>query len=90
MHDHEEFWVRETGSITEGLGGLMAPLEEGSLVGTLDGAPLSKGPVELTVGTHRLETKPDCQPAVVWMGPQQNRMGRLGESDHRFLFLKWY
>jgi hypothetical protein len=51
---------------------------------------LSKRPVELSVGTHRVETKPDCQPAVVWMGPQQDRLGRLGDSDHRFLFLKWY
>lgn len=78
------------GTYPEGLGGLMAPLEEGSLIGTLDGVPLSKRPVELTVGTHRIETKPDCQPAVVWVGPQLDRLGRLGDSDHRFLFLKWY
>ncbi len=78
------------GTYPEGLAGLMAPLEEGSLVGTLDGKPLSKRPVELTVGTHRLETKPDCQPAVVWMGPRQDRVGRLGDSDHRFLFVERY
>ena len=78
------------GTYPEGLAGLMAPLEEGSLIGTLDGVPLSKRPVELTVGTHRIETQPDCQPAVVWMGPQQDRMGRLGDSDHRFLFVRWY
>jgi hypothetical protein len=78
------------GTYPAGLAGLLAPLEEGSLVGTLDGAPLSKRPVELTVGTHRIETKPDCQPAVVWMGPSQERMGRLGDSDHRFLFVKSY
>jgi hypothetical protein len=78
------------GTYPGGLAGLMAPLEEGSLVGTLDGAPLSKRPVELTVGTHRIETNPGCQPAVVWMGPRQDRMGRLGDSDHHFLFVKWY
>jgi hypothetical protein len=56
----------------------------------LDGVPLAKGPVELKVGTHRIETQSDCQPAVVWIGPGLDRIGRLGESDHRFLFLKWY
>lgn len=78
------------GTYPEGLAGLLAPLEEGSLSGTLDGLPLSKHPVELTVGTHRIETKPDSQPTVVWMGPAQDRMGRLGDSDHRFLFVRWY
>ena len=78
------------GTYPEGLAGLLSPVEEGSIIGTLDGAPLSKRPVELTVGTHRIETKPDCQPAVVWMGPRQDRIGRLGDSDHRFLFVKWY
>ena len=78
------------GTYPEGLAGLLAPLEEGSLIGTLDGAPVSKHPVEMTAGTHRIETKPDCQPAVVWMGPNKNRVGRLGESDHRFLFVRWY
>jgi hypothetical protein len=78
------------GTYPEGLAGLIAPLEEGSLIGTLDGVPLSKRPVELTVGTHRVETKPDCQAAVVWMGPRKDRIGRLGESDHRFLFVRWY
>ena len=78
------------GTYPEGLAGLIAPLEEDSFIGTLDGVPLSKRPVVLTVGTHRIETKPDCQPAVVWMGPQQDRMGRLGDSDHRYLFLRSY
>lgn len=78
------------GTYPEGLAGLMAPVVEGSIIGTLDGVPLSKRPVELTVGTHRIETKSDCQPAVVWMGPRQDRVGRLGDSDHRFLFVKWY
>jgi hypothetical protein len=78
------------GTYPGGLAGLKAPVVEGSLIGTLDGVPLSKRSVELTVGTHRIETKPDCQPAVVWMGPRQERIGRLGDSDHRFLFVRWY
>ena len=78
------------GTYPGGLAGLMAPAVEGSVIGTLDGVPLSKHPVELLVGTHRVETKPDCQPAVVWMGPWQERIGRLGDSDHRFLFVRWY
>jgi hypothetical protein len=78
------------GTYPEGLAGVMAPLEEDNFIGTLDGVPLSKRPVVLTEGTHRVETKPDCQPAVVWMGPRQDRMGRLGDSDHRYLFLKSY
>ena len=78
------------GTYPEGLAGLLAPLEEENLIGTLDGVLLSKRPVDLKVGTHRIETKPDFQPAVVWMGPHTDRMGRLGESDHRFLFVRWY
>jgi hypothetical protein len=78
------------GTYPDGVAGLMAPVVEGSLIGTLDGVPLSKRPVELTVGTHRIETKPDCQAAVVWMGPRKERIGRLGGGDHRFLFVRWY
>jgi hypothetical protein len=78
------------GTYPDGMAGLMAPVVDGSLIGTLDGVPLSKRPVELTVGTHRIETKPDCQAAVVWMGPRKERIGRLGGGDHRFLFVRWY
>jgi hypothetical protein len=78
------------GTYPEGLAGLMAPVEQDTLSGTLDGVPLSKRPVELSVGTHRVETKLDCQPAVVWVGPHQDRLGRLGDSNHHFLFLRWY
>jgi hypothetical protein len=78
------------GTYPEGLAGLLAPVVEGTLDGTLDGVPLTNRSVELTVGTHRIETTSESQPAVVWMGPRKNRMGRLGESDHRFLFVRWY
>jgi hypothetical protein len=67
-----------------------ARLEEGSFTATLDGAPVTGGPVELTMGEHRLECKPGCQPAVVWVGPRLDRVGRLSERDHRLLFVNWY
>jgi hypothetical protein len=70
--------------------GLLAPSDEGSFTATLDGAPVSSRPVELTVGSHRIESKPDCQPAVVWVGPKRDRVGRLSQSDHRLLFVNWY
>jgi hypothetical protein len=46
--------------------------------------------VELTVGEHRIECKPSYQPAVVWVGPKLDRVGRLSESAHRLLFANWY
>jgi hypothetical protein len=67
-----------------------ARLEERNFTATLDGAPVTTGPVELTVGEHRIECKPGCQPAVVWVGPKRDRIGRLSERDHRLLFVNWY
>jgi hypothetical protein len=65
-------------------------LDEASFTVTVDGAPVSSRPVELTVGKHRIECKPGCQPAVVWVGPKLDRIGRLSQSDHRLLFVNWY
>ena len=73
-----------------GSGRLPIPADEASFMATLDGAPVSSRPVELTVGRHRLESKPGCQPAVVWVGPRRDRVGGLSQSDHRFLFVNWY
>jgi hypothetical protein len=67
-----------------------APSDEAHFTATLDGAPVSSRPVELTVGEHRIECKPGCQPAVVWVGPKLDRVGRLSQSDHRLLFVNWY
>ena len=69
---------------------LTAQSDEASFTATLDGAPVSSRPVELTVGEHRIECKAGCQPAVVWVGPKLNRVGRLSQSDHRLLFVNWY
>jgi hypothetical protein len=65
-------------------------LDERSFTATLDGAPVTSRPVELAVGTHRIECGPDCQPAVVWVGPKLDRVGRLSQRDHRLLFVNWY
>jgi hypothetical protein len=61
-----------------------------NLVGTLDGAPLTGKPVELKVGTHRVETFFGSEPAVVWVGPKLERLHPIGNSDHLRLFVNWY
>ncbi len=79
-----------TGTYPEGFESLMAPKEDGKLSGTLDGALLSGQVVTLTVGSHRIETASDCQPAVVWVGPHLDRLPRIGPGDHQRLFVNWY
>lgn len=74
----------------QGSSGRVRPSNEASFTATLDGLPVTSRPVELTVGTHRIQSKPDCQPAVVWVGPNRDRVGRLSQSDHRLLFVNWY
>jgi len=59
-------------------------------VATLDGQTLTDKPVELKAGTHRIQTKPDCQPAAVWVGPNLDRPPLAGPGDHRTLFVNWY
>ena len=73
-----------------GLKGMMTPEDPGTLTGSLDGEPLSNHPVQLSPGVHRIECGPDCQPAVVWMGPRLDRIHRIGPGDHRVLFYNWY
>jgi len=78
------------GTYPLGLKGLATPEDPGTLSGTLDGEPLSSRPVQLSVGMHHLQCAPDCQPAVVWMGPHLDRVHRIGPGDHRVLFCNWY
>lgn len=78
------------GECTVDSGRVIAPSDGASFTATLDGAPVTSRPVELTVGTHRIQSKPDCQPAVVWVGPKRDRIGALSQSDHRSLFVNWY
>jgi hypothetical protein len=73
-----------------GLKGMATPEDPGTLRGSLDGAPLSNKAVQLDIGVHRIECAPDCQPAVVWVGPRLDRVHRIGPGDHTVLFYNWY
>jgi hypothetical protein len=66
------------------------PVPESPLAGTLDGQPIGNRPVPLTVGKHHLDCPPGCQPTVVWVGPQLDRLPLLGPADHGRLFVNWY
>lgn len=70
--------------------GLVLPPARTNCVGTLNGTPLPLQAVELTVGQHRIETTPDCEPTVVWLGPKLDQLRPLGDQDHRLLFVNWY
>jgi hypothetical protein len=78
------------GTYPEGVKSIMTPQEEGKLSGNLDGFELKEQTVELAAGVHRIETSPDTQVAVVWVGPRLDRIHRLRQSDHRMLFVNWY
>jgi hypothetical protein len=78
------------GTFPSGMKGLLTPEDAGSITCTVDGQPSSAGVVELTVGKHRIETTPECQPAVVWVGPRVDRIHRLSQGDHQRLFWNWY
>jgi hypothetical protein len=78
------------GTYPVGFAAAVTPEDPGSIQGTLDGSPLTDQPVNLPEGTHRIECAPDCQPAVVWVGPHLNRIHRIGPGDHKQLFVNWY
>jgi hypothetical protein len=78
------------GTYPEGLLALTTPEASGRFSGSLDGQPIPEHPLELPVGIHRIECAPDCQPAVVWVGPHLERLHRLPPGDHRSLFVNWY
>ena len=64
--------------------------EELSLSGTVDGIPLNGKPVELSVGTHRIECVPDQKAAVAWVGPHLDEVPRMPGNSRHTLFLNWY
>jgi len=66
------------------------PEEKGELNATLDGNPLTNSVVHFSVGTHTIETEAGTKAAVVWVGPRVERVHRLANRDHRFLFVNWY
>jgi hypothetical protein len=59
---------------------------EPPLRATLDGEPLPARPLVLAAGTHRLESAVAGPAVIEWVGPQLDRLPRLGPSNHRFLF----
>jgi hypothetical protein len=61
-----------------------------SLEGTLDGTALSDQPIELTIGVHQIDTTPDAQLAIFWVGPDRERLLRIGRGNHRTLYRNWY
>jgi hypothetical protein len=66
------------------------PKEEPPLEGTIDGVPLNGRPVELSVGTHRIECSPSEKAAVVWVGPHLDEIPRGQGQDRYTLFVNWY
>jgi hypothetical protein len=78
------------GTYPDDLRAVLAAEEEGTLNATLDGNALTNSVVNLLVGKHTLETAPGMKAAVVWVGPRVERLHRLPNRDHRFLFVNWY
>jgi len=60
------------------------------LVGTIDGKPFDGKPVELSVGTHRVECTADRKAAVEWVGPHADSLPRLLGMNRHSLFQNWY
>jgi hypothetical protein len=69
---------------------LAKPKEEPPLTGTVDGVPLNGRPVELSVGTHRLECAPGQTAAVAWVGPHLDQVQRMPGNNRQTLFVNWY
>jgi hypothetical protein len=65
-------------------------VEPPALIGTIDGKPFDGKPVELSVGTHRIECGADHKPAVEWVGPHMDKLPRLMGMDRHRLFVNWY
>jgi len=78
------------GTFPEGLAGALSESKSEPVPGTFDGAPVSIHPVELAPGAYELKTDPDCAVAVVWVGPQMERLQRQSKGDHARLFWNWY
>jgi hypothetical protein len=78
------------GTYETSLEALRNPPPPVSFEATLDGRPLTNRTVELTIGSHQIETTPDRQPTVVWAGPRSKQVRRIGDEDRRRLFVNWY
>jgi hypothetical protein len=79
---------------TASLGGTMptnsAVAINDPVAGSLDGVAFSNNPIELTVGTHHLVTAEKAELAVVWVGPNLQRVPLLVARNHGYLFRNWY
>lgn len=69
---------------------LIPQTEPPVLSGTIDGKPFDGKPVELSVGTHRVECAANQKAAVAWVGPHMDKLPRLMGMDRHRLFLTWY
>jgi hypothetical protein len=69
---------------------IATPKQVPPLVGTVDGVSLNGQPVELSVGTHRIDCGADLKPAVVWVGPHLNELPRAPGGSRHLLFVNWY
>jgi hypothetical protein len=78
------------GTYPSGLEGLATPEQKGELAATLDNLNLTNQTVQLSTGRHAISCPSNCQPAVVWVGPNLPRPHRLPPSDHLSLFVNWY
>jgi len=75
-------YQRESEAVVQEIGDLASA--------NLDGATIPNQPVELSVGTHIIETANKHQPVVIWVGPHLNDVPRVGPGSHRTLFRNWY
>jgi hypothetical protein len=64
--------------------------KEPPIVGTIDGVPLNGRPVQLSMGTHRIECEAGQSAAVVWVGPHMDEIARMPGYNHHLLFDNWY
>jgi hypothetical protein len=95
----DDFWVLGT-ELAAGGGDLeivypgryrIAAVDASSEAGcSVDGTPSSDQPVELAVGTHRIETASNQKLRIYWVGPKLDQVGPIGERDHRELFVNGY
>src|SRR5262249_20398827 len=86
----EESNIIGTYEETKNLKELLVPHAEEPFVATVDGVPLTGQPVELSVGTHRIECRGDRRAAVVWVGPHLDQIPKMPGNNHHLLFVNWY
>lgn len=78
------------GTYPDDVRAVLTPEEKGEIKATVDGNPLTNSVLRLAAGSHSIETEAGIKAAVVWVGPQAERVHRLANRDHRFLFVNWY